>query len=126
MRDRCARDANYSGVAVCPRWDSFANFLEDMGTKPEGKTLDREDNALGYFKGNCRWATQLEQARNKTDNVKYWHNGAYRTLTELSEITGIAHKTLFSRINQRGWSPEQAFAVAVDRSKRNNNARDDL
>jgi len=43
----------------------YANFLADMGEKPEGLTLDRIDNSKGYCKGNCRWATPSQQAFNK-------------------------------------------------------------
>jgi len=53
------------GITVCKRWrDDFQNFLEDMGDKPDGMTLDRIDNDKGYRKSNCRWATRLQQAHN--------------------------------------------------------------
>ncbi len=53
------------GITVCDRWLCFENFLNDMGVRPIGKTLDRRDNDLGYFKENCRWATPLEQTLNR-------------------------------------------------------------
>lgn len=77
MKDRCQnkRAANYGrygaiGVTVCARWQSFENFLADMGPRPEGKTLDRHPNPAGnYEPGNCRWATPLEQAGNKRSDM---------------------------------------------------------
>lgn len=72
MRQRCYYEKSDEyfrygerGINVCDRWlNSFENFLEDMGERPQGHTLDRIDSLKGYSKDNCKWSTPTEQARN--------------------------------------------------------------
>lgn len=65
------------GITVDPRWFSFETFVNDMGERPEGYTLDRIDNNKGYSKENCRWVDiNLQRAnRGKFSNSKCKYKG---------------------------------------------------
>lgn len=113
MRQRC-EDPNHDdypsyggrGITVCERWSSFENFLEDMGEKPQGRSIDRIDNDAGYCKSNCRWATAIEQANNKTTSRWVTFGGRTQTLMQWARELVITHATLQERI-ARKWSEER-------------------
>ena len=113
MRDRVARDPDYAHVQICVRWSKFENFLADMGEQPDGKTLDRKNSLGDYTPENCRWATQQEQARNRTNNRMVTFQGKTMTLVAWAEHIGIPYKTLFSRVNQYSWPIEKALTAPV-------------
>lgn len=87
------------GIKVCDRWlDSFFNFLQDMGSRPENCTLDRIDNKGDYNPTNCRWATLKKQANNRAGNHIISAFGQKMTLTEWAEKMKINWFTLRKRI----------------------------
>lgn len=87
------------GITVCERWKNFNNFLLDMGHRPEGKSIDRINNSLGYFPGNCRWATSREQSQNRRDNNVLTFNGITLCLEEWARRIGISRPSLADRLN---------------------------
>jgi hypothetical protein len=89
------------GIEVCERWHKFENFLEDMGRRPVGKTLDRYPDKNGnYEPGNCRWATQTEQMYNTRDAHEVEYCGTKTTTGDLAIASGVSIDTIRYRLNQ--------------------------
>lgn len=105
-----ARYSSYGGrgITVDPHWKEFSTFLRDMGEAPKGKQIDRIDNDLGYAASNCRWVTRLENARNKSNSVRFEYFGRMLNAQQLSTISGVGSKTITYRIQKGKWSVEKA------------------
>jgi hypothetical protein len=92
--------ANYGGrgIKVCERWLKFENFLADMGKRPDGTTLDRENNDGDYEPGNCRWATAAQQNRNKRSNIwVHLDDGTKVVLKDYAAMHGIDYHCIYAR-----------------------------
>ncbi len=133
MRARCYRSTlkeypHYGGrgIRVCARWlHSFENFLADMGTRPSpGHTLDRKNTNSNYSPRNCRWATRLEQTRNRRPFSQappphtrtFALDGVVDTLTGWASRAGIPRTSLKRRL-QRGWDFRTAVTTPQLRRK---------
>ena len=97
------------GIQVCERWrNSFENFLQDLGERPEGMSLERKDSNKNYSPSNCKWADVYEQANNRSNNRLIACDGETQTLAQWSRQLGIGATTISLRI-KRGWSIERAL-----------------
>ncbi len=124
MRSRCNRVGNVKyklyggrGIRVCASWSAFANFLADMGPRPPGTTLDRINSDGNYEPGNCRWATHLEQRRNRRDMKRYEYAGKRLTLHEIAKASGVSYYTIRGRMYAGTPLPEAAAEVSPERSR---------
>jgi len=120
MKKRC-NDANHSsyknyggrGIKYLDRWESFCNFLEDMGPKPSGRSLDRVDNNGNYTPKNCRWATRSQQDNNSRRNRLITIAGVTKTITQWCGYYSIKRPTVYARMKS-GLSEEQALTLPVN------------
>ena len=120
MRGRCLNknDVGYHnyggrGIQICERWrDSFANFLEDMGERPEGTWLDRINNKTGHYEpGNCRWSTPTVQENNRRNTMMVEWEGERISVGDLARKLGMSRYTLKDRI--KAWGIEEAVRTPV-------------
>lgn len=96
----------------------FAKWLCDHLPKPTGRyCLDRKNNDRDYEKGNLRWATPKESARNHSGNRRVTINGKTRVLSEWSELSGVCAMTIHGRIKnnfpERLWLHKGKITRAV-------------
>ena len=109
------RYKNYGGrgITVCERWESFRNFLMDMGLRPDPThSLDRINNDGNYEPGNCRWTDQKTQCRNMRRNIRITFNGITLCATDWAARLGFPSHVIIHRINS-GWSEEKSLTTPL-------------
>lgn len=105
------------GVSVCGRWMcSFESFLEDMGERPPGCSIDRINNSGNYEPGNCRWSTRREQCRNKRSNKLITHCGVTKCLADWLDDFKLNRNIYEGRI-RRGWTEIEAITSTRPKHK---------
>lgn len=115
MIERCTNKNSISypnyggkGIKVCEAWMDFYVFFKDLGERPKGSTLDRKDVYGDYCKDNCRWATQAEQSRNKSNNVNLLIDGKTMCVADWCQEYNINRTTVLCRL-KRGWPASKAI-----------------
>lgn len=118
--DRCTNENNKKfmdyggrGITVCDRWIVFEDFFADMGKKPTPKhSIERLDNSSGYGPGNCAWATNKAQSRNRRSNQNMTVDGMTLCATDWATKVGLKPLTILARIRS-GWSHDAAVKTPL-------------
>lgn len=105
MKMRCLNPKNPAykyyggrGISICDRWkSSFAAFVQDMGERPDGFTLERLETNGNYEPSNCRWASRKEQMLNTRATRKIVIDGIEYKASVLAEISGLKTDTIIER-----------------------------
>lgn len=115
MMGRCYQKANPKypdyggrGIKVCERWHDVKNFIEDMGEKPKGSSIDRIDNNGDYEPENCRWTFAETQANNTRRTILIEHEGKVMGLSQWAREKGIGASTIRLRM-KNGLTGEALF-----------------
>jgi hypothetical protein len=125
MRRRCRDPKHVSfkyygavGIQVCERWNSFQNFISDMGERPAGMTLDRRDSSGDYTPANCRWATIAQQNSNKGDTMLVEIDGVAKPVAAWARERGISPQVVHYRVRKLGMRPLDALSLPASRKTR--------
>lgn len=102
----------YRHVTIDPRWEDFNVFIEDMGPRPDGMTLDRIDNTKGYCKDNCRWASSRQQGNNRRSVIQITDSEETLSLKVMCEKHNLPYSSIFYRLKV-GWTVSEAFGTPV-------------
>lgn len=118
MKSRCCNpnDKDYKhygarGINVCPEWLNNFKLFEIWALNNgfnENLTLDRINVNGDYTPNNCRWATWIQQQRNKRNNHYITYNGITKCLSEWTEELGLDYHRTKQRLNM-GVPIERAF-----------------
>lgn len=102
------------GIMVCPEWRaSFVAFYKHVGPRPSPKhSIERKDNLAGYEPGNVKWATLVEQGRNRRNNVLIEYRGRTQCVVAWCSELGLDYNLTRQRFYRDKWPAERAFAKA--------------
>lgn len=121
--DNCVYDYyGGRGIQMCDRWrygigdkNGFQFFVEDMGPRPAGRTLDRIDVNGDYEPANCRWASRLENQRNTRRRREITWKGVTLHYIEWAKKLSMNPETLRARVFRRNWPIGRAMTEGVHR-----------
>jgi hypothetical protein len=116
------------GITVCDAWigtkrklsggDGFLAFLRDVGDRPSSMhTLDRIDNNRGYYPDNVRWATPLQQAKNRSTTKLVTIGDKTQSFSAWLRELGVASSVAFRRMKKTNINHEQFVQTVIELRK---------
>ena len=106
IKDRCYnpnsksyKDYGARGITMAKEWltnyKCFYNYIvKNLGAKPKSFSLDRIDNSKGYEPGNLRWASRVQQNRNRRNTKFITYKDKTMTIKEWADFLGVKYDTL--------------------------------
>lgn len=124
VKKRClnknhCRYKNYGGrgITVCNEWKksylAFRTWALNNGYKEE-LTIDRINNDGNYEPKNCRWATIIEQANNRSNNHLIKYKGKEKTIAQWARKLNMKYSTFAGRI-RIGWKIQEIIKTTKEK-----------
>lgn len=105
------------GIILCKSWHDFLNFYNDMGDRPKGLVLDRENPKKGFNKSNCNWVNPKDQhIEGRTRLITF--NGKTKTLSGWATKLGIGKATLQYRLDYAKMSLHRALTAKTYKQRK--------
>lgn len=77
---------------------AFEDFYRDVGARPSAAhSIERIDNTKPYDVGNLKWATIVEQANNRKDNIQVSHAGEVMSLKRACIVSELSYDKALRR-----------------------------
>lgn len=116
MRARCRNENDPAfkhyggrGIQVCSEWETFEQFLRDMGPCPKGYSIERHRVNEGYSRDNCYWWPRSKQNMNKTNTIRVRYLGQDWCFKRLCEHLQKPYLKTYKRYVMRGWNLARAL-----------------
>lgn len=124
MKTRCYNEKHPSfrtygarGITICSRWlKGFEFFIADMGSAPEGGSIERNDVNGDYEPGNCRWIPKPMQSRNRRSNYAVTWKGETCLLVDVARMENVEYMCF-----RQEWLYCKDLAAAVEKIRATGN-----
>ena len=121
MKARCLNPSNKHyqnyggrGIKICNDWiNDFKQFVQDMGERPKGYSIDRINNDGDYTPNNCKWSTKKEQQRNRRITKYVTIEGVKHLVCEIAEKYDFKWDTIVQRAKTA-----KTFNELVDKTRK--------
>ena len=113
------------GIEVCEEWKNDYQAFRDWAIEngydseaPMGQcTIDRINVNGNYEPDNCRWISDKEQQRNRTNNVLIEYKGKVQTASQWAEQFGTSKECFYAHL-KRGQSMEHIESHFMNHSSK--------
>lgn len=112
---------DYGGRGIKFLFNSFEEFYEHLGPKPEPKSnysVERIDNNGNYEIGNVKWEIREKQNKNKRSNIWIKINNEIKCIADWCKIYKINQSSVFMRMKY-GWCDVCSVIIPVRKGKCN-------